>query len=216
MKLRPSSLIQTSFCKTTLTLMVIVFLLYSSPNSWAGIIIENSGQFTGVQDLNVNGKYYNVSFAEGSFLTVFGGYDPQMNFAFDNRVDSLNASLALLNLVNTNTNYDWNPNLTFGIEALDRGNIYIPYTTDGVTVITTGYSNFNQGMDINDHNMLSHEFALDVDFTNESRRVWSVWEEATTVPVPEPATLTFCLLGVLVLLSLSRWKYSRRLLECMY
>jgi hypothetical protein len=78
---------------------VTVALAITAHASAAPILLVNAeGILTGAKNVNVGGTLYNVSFADGSCETVFGGCK-QSAFAFNNQADATLAAQALLDQV---------------------------------------------------------------------------------------------------------------------
>ena len=101
-----------------LTLAVLAVALTASSAHHAILIVNGSGILTGATGVNVNGTLYDVTFVDGSCVSLFDGCDSVSDFDFSSADDAGDASQALLNQVfldGPDGNFDSAPQeLTFG------------------------------------------------------------------------------------------------------
>ena len=62
-------------------------------------LVVEGGELIGATGVNVNGFLYDVSFSDGSCISLFGGCTSPSQFAFTDRTTALAASQALLDTV---------------------------------------------------------------------------------------------------------------------
>jgi len=80
------------------------------------LLVDSKGILTGATGVDVGGTLYNVTFAEGSCISLFNGC-VQSAFSFNNRADALVAVNALFDQVLVDTlagKFDSQPNKIFG------------------------------------------------------------------------------------------------------
>lgn len=172
-------------------------------------IIDGSGKLLGATNVNVGGMLYNVVFADGTCIDVFGGCTDS-NFAFNNAADAVAASQALfdqvlldgvLGLFNSNpllTNYclpiTGRPELNvcgittgYGIDV-PSGEVNIAFADNwGPNTVGGVDEAYDVGAFVPpDYNLGPPNTA----FLAEAN-IWAVW-----TPVPEPGTLALFGLGL--------------------
>lgn len=164
---------------------VMFVVLAASPRSAEAVPIIDAvdGKLNGATDILVNGVYYDVSFVDGAFLSVFNG---GADLTFTTSADANVASRALLDFVLVG-DYDTDPTLVRGISALyySRSYIVTPYELLASTSIrAVAAVNSIYVMDAVD----SVYGAGNIDYSANPTCVWAVWEESGA-PVPEPSTI---------------------------
>ena len=83
----------------------------------AVLVVDDFGQLTGAEGVDVNGTLYDVTFADGTCAGLFGGCDDAGDFIFNNQAEVVAAAQALLDQVFVNTvlgAFDDDPGLTNG------------------------------------------------------------------------------------------------------
>lgn len=96
----------------------------------AVLLVDDTGQLTGAEGVDVNGTLYDVTFADGTCAGLFGGCDDAGDFTFNNQADVLAAAQALLDQVFVNTvlgAFDDDPGLTNGCEGGGICFTHIPF-----------------------------------------------------------------------------------------
>ncbi len=96
----------------------------------AVLLIDDTGQLTGAQGVDVNGTLYDVTFADGTCAGLFDGCDDAGDFTFNNQADVLAAAQALLDQVFVNTvsgAFDDDTGLTNGCEGGGNCFTHIPF-----------------------------------------------------------------------------------------
>lgn len=99
-------------------LWVCLALAAAAPAQAVTLIVQN-GKLMGANGVDVDGKFYNVRFADGSCAQVYGACTAD-HFDFTEYLPALSAAKALYDQVFIDTpqgNFDSNPALTFGCEA---------------------------------------------------------------------------------------------------
>jgi len=100
-------------------LLIFCFSMMSSIANASLIYNVTGGQLTGIQNIDVNGIDYDVSFIDGTFASVF---DSKYDFTSpaDNKtaLNNLNAALVDNVLINSvNYNFDTSPDLISGCSS---------------------------------------------------------------------------------------------------
>ena len=88
-------------------------------------VVNSLGAF----GVSVGGNLYDVTFQDGTCISLFSGCDEASDFTFNSGADADAASQALIDQVfNGDDSYDAQPELTRGIEDLQVGAIMTVYT----------------------------------------------------------------------------------------
>ncbi len=115
----------------------------------AVLLVDDTGQLTGAQDVDVNGTLYDVTFADGSCVGLFDGCDQAADFAFNSKADAFDASLALLEQVFVNTeqgSFGDDPTLISGCTDALLCRAFVPFAvSDVVNVAVSGVSVSEEG-----------------------------------------------------------------------
>ena len=101
----------------------------------ATLLVDDFGQLTGAQGVDVNGILYDVTFDGGNCVSAFGGCDEVADFTFNNPADALAAAQALLDQVFINTiegAFDDDATLTAGCTLDELCFALIPYALPGI------------------------------------------------------------------------------------
>lgn len=193
--------------KNKLVKFIAIVLMSAPLASFAMPIldVDGSGQLLGASGVDVNGTLYDVQFMDGTCAALFTGCDSEEDFVFNNLMDALAASDALLAQVlldSPSGQFDSMPHLTVGCSDPSDCFFITPYTLSVGGTLTTWSANrvVEQGDGISGPNTLPNNFDITLvpDFT------WVVWS-ATPTAVVEPNT------GLLALLGLFALRLSRRL-----
>ena len=124
------------------TLLVLLLCLSASAN--AATLNVVGGQLLGASNVDVSGTLYDVEFVDGTCIAVFSGCDSHSDFAFTTEVAGLAAATALADQVfldGPQGNFDTLPGLTFGCGDATTCEAYIPYVTNGNTLLAARMEN---------------------------------------------------------------------------
>lgn len=178
----------------------VVVALCTSAHA-APMLQVTAGKLTGALGVNVGGAWYDVTFVEGSCVSLFTGCDDTSDFTFRNGADATSASEALLNQVllnGTKGMFDSMPELTFGCSDTDICVVYTPFAirNDGALLLAT--TNNTPGSD----SALGGVRSKTADSTTSPSVVYARWSPAAAVP--EPATLSLVAVAVMALVGMRR------------
>ena len=167
----------------------------ASPATAAVSLITNgSGQLTGATGVTIGGATYDVTFADGSCASLFGGCDSASDLDFPNESDATAAAQALIDQVFTGA-FDSDYTLTFGCSAnaSDFGSFcaaFVPYQIDGTHWSGEGALNTN----VNDQTFGTGG-DINFDTTSAPQFVFALFSPSAIGAVPEPSTWAMMLLG---------------------
>jgi len=189
--MKPSALIRTAIIVSATALTT-----YASA---AVLQVNSSGILTGAKNVLVQGKLYNVSFAEGSCISTFTGCDGNSDFTFSNLTSVIAAGDALLNQVfidNGSNQFNSQTDKIFGCTNTAFCYTFIPYLSNGPasTIFGMAYTaNFSSAFlsqfpGENDKVTLS-PFQKDIDLANYDVYNFAKFELANTVPEPTSIAL---------------------------
>lgn len=106
-------------------------IAFSAHASAAPILqVNNNGILTGAKGVSVSGKLYDVTFVDGTCISIFDGCDASSDFTFTTILSAIDAGNALLNQVFRDTNlhkFDSQPYKTNGCTSPSSCNVFIPY-----------------------------------------------------------------------------------------
>jgi hypothetical protein len=106
--------------------VLLLFSLFSLPPSSAATLDVRAGVLFGAEGVIVDGMSYDVSFGDGSCISLFSGCDEPADFVFTDPQRSISANLAVLEQVLIDGPaglFDSNPGLTNG--CYDTANCFI-------------------------------------------------------------------------------------------
>ncbi|MFS0771638.1 PEPxxWA-CTERM sorting domain-containing protein [Sphingomonas sp. 1P08PE] len=185
--------------KTTTRLLAAAILcaLPATANAAATLKIEN-GKLTGASGVVVDGKTYDVTFADGKCATVYGKCDAS-NFTFTTRASATLAAQALLDQVFLDGSagaFDSDPALTAGCSFVSSCESYIAYATGPIGT----YETFEPVVALNTKDRLADEV---VTYEMKAQKFFDTAPASAanfalftpTAAVPEPATWALMLAG---------------------
>ena len=184
---------------------VILATLFNVNAIAAPTLTVVGGMLTGAERVNVNGTLYDVSFQDGSCISLFNGCDAS-KFAFSSNSQTLLASQALIDQVFLNDPlgaFDATPALTRGCGDIDLCEVWTPFATSP-SYVAIGAA-VNQRSTLTDYAYtfgvpgLSASFSSTNSSTNGSLWVYAVWTRSPA-SVAAPSTLACVALGVLGLI----------------
>lgn len=155
----------------------------------------SGGQLTGIQNIDVDGIFYDVEFKEGSFNSIFG---TTSNLAFTTMPDAFLATTALLAALvdgGGGLQLDTNPDTIFGCEASSECYIMTP-SSDFVNVVGNllfAATLRNGSSEILDSDVQLFEVELTYDMSTDPDITYADW---SLRKIPEPATLALMSLGL--------------------
>lgn len=109
------------------TVIVIAMLATPRAASAAPVLVVDNNRLLGVNNLDIDGQWFNVQFNEGSCVNLFSGCDDATDFDFTTGDNAAAAAQALLDQVFASNVFDTNPELTFGCSDPGYCLVFIPY-----------------------------------------------------------------------------------------
>lgn len=172
-------------------------------------VVENDQLIT-IKNIELFDTWYDVTFKDGQFNTIFGEQGELLDFTTD--IAAAEASNALLLAFNTHsdTRFTEMPNATTGCDGIEWCFLYTPWAVNGNLVQAYTYRN-NEHPGDPDLVGPSSGIGTTADTSVAARVVWADWEISpahATVPAP-PAAWLF-LSGLAALGLGSRKHHSRQ------
>jgi hypothetical protein len=161
--------------------------------------VNAGGILTGATGVQVGSATYDVTFVEGTCVSVFGGCDSTSDFTFTTQTDALAAGNALQSSVlvdGPSGNFDSNPELTFGCSLISECDVITPYGLDPLVSNSVREVTVENFAGTTTDSVTAGGLAPgDYDTSNVRSAVWAVWTPAATA-VPEPGSLALVALGL--------------------
>jgi hypothetical protein len=159
----------------------------------------------GADNVEVNNKFYNVRFLDGSCTSLFDGCNELSDFLFRTEADALAATFSLLGQVFiSGTRYDRKPELTNGCSAKLKCIIDTPWErTKQLRFQSVAIFNYNPGgFDI----WKKATSKITKDYGDSSARTFAVWSKP--VEASAPGTAMVLLMGIAGLIVSQRRKQA--------
>ena len=190
-------------CRFALTLAVLMAAASPRAAAAASLIIDNNGILTGATGVQVGGNSYDLTFLDGSCVTLFSGCDEASDFEFVVEADAVAASQALLDEV-FRAQFDANPALTRGCGPIGNCFVFTPYevTPGGGVNIGMALNSVDENGDIASAGFFGASF----DVSGDENKTFAVWRRAA---VPEPASVLLFGTGAALLVVRRRHGRSR-------
>lgn len=175
--------------------------LHAAPS----LVVAPNGVLLGVNQIEVLGLLYDVSFQSGTCQSTYNGC---ASFPFQTVESATAASEALLNYAFVDSPlgvFDSRPELTRGCESVPASSIYscialTPFELSPTGQIVSAFWAFNASREADDGaNTFGFQFvdADPVQFPGAQMRTWAVW--APTSPIPELPIWQLIAAGALLL-----------------
>jgi hypothetical protein len=151
--------------------------------------VNTSGILTGATGVDVGGKLYDVTFADGSCNSVFNGC-VRSAFAFTTEATATLAARSLLEQVfldGPKGQFDSNPGLTFGCIGASFCATFLPYSSSAASYINVMTA--RNGAFINSDVIsigLPNKF---IDSSSDNNLNFAVFKVAAPTAVPEPTSI---------------------------
>ena len=165
----------------------------------------------GAAGVNVNGSLYDVSFSDGSCISLFGGCTSPSQFAFTDRTTAIAASQALLDTVfldSARGRFDTSPATIRGCESSERCFVFTPF---GFSIFE-GLPDVEASLAINEEGLgdfaTSGGIRPDADTSDFPNISFAVFTPVS--PVPEPAGGLLLVAGLVALVVRSAKLSQRR------
>lgn len=172
----------------------------------AGVIrtIDANGQLTGARNVDVGGTLYDVSFVEGSCISIFSGCDQNSDFDFRSSTTAEEAAQALIDQVFLDVQeglFDSDTSLTFGCPSRFDCSVLIPYSVfdfGPFLVVNTEDARNSPGVGgrVRSNSFPNFDNSGRDSFTVFGRFVLAPQNPDPTAQIPEPATLLLFGLGL--------------------
>lgn len=170
----------------------------------AGLIVNGDGKLTGATDIFIAGELYDVSFVDGTCVSLFDGCDRTSDFLWRDIDSSYLASQALIEQVFLDSSeglFDSSPELTRGCEDSLLCNVYTPWNSrnNGTDVLVRIATNWEEGLRVDGSRAGDSRNKSDNTLA-QSTKTWAVWS-ISIKKVPEPSTFAIFALGIIGLAS---------------
>ena len=170
-------------------LALVALFALSLPSNAATLDVQG-GQLVGVNDLDLNGSLYNVTFRASTCIAIWSGCDADADLDFQTSADALAAVNALAAAID-GSSYDDSPVLIAGITETFLGRIFVPYEVGNTInggprrfLQVARLLNFQTGNFPADQTDTGATNFSDNDYGSLGGGVWAQYDEITTVPVP--------------------------------
>ena len=174
------------------------FLAFSAaPAAAAVLLVDGNGQLTGATGVDVGGTLYDVTFVDGSCITVFDGCNEASDFAFSDQATAELAAQALLDQVFIDGpagNFDTDFSSIFGCGSPIFCDALVPFLTRGSSFDAIRAT--NDEFEILDEISLSDFINAQGDFSQIDSSVFASFTEQSVSEVPLPAAAWVFLAGL--------------------
>ena len=174
------------------------FLAFSAaPAAAAVLLVDGNGQLTGATGVDVGGTLYDVTFVDGSGITVFDGCNEASDFAFSDQATAELAAQALLDQVFIDGpagNFDTDFSSIFGCGSPIFCDALVPFLTRGSSFDAIRAT--NDEFEILDEISLSDFINAQGDFSQIDSSVFASFTEQSVSEVPLPAAAWVFLAGL--------------------
>ena len=199
-------------CFVCFSLLFVGFLCSSAFS--IELVISDDGRLMGATNVSVNGDDYDVEFVNGTINEWFADESYNYSFTFTSYDDANLASKAILDIIDSDEQYDTDPLKINGIDILNSqaqfGYIITPYSIwlNNLTVSVWAARNaIDEAWDKVTGPGTTEAF-FDTTGTSYSIALWHPTENMN--PTPEPGTTLLLGAGLLSLAGLSRKKYFNK------
>jgi hypothetical protein len=170
-------------------------------------IIDYDYQLLRVENIDIDGEYYNVSFVDGSAENIYRSYEQ----IFTGETEALRAVSALMNALD-GTDIADNPSMISGMYNTDTGYIYTVYSCNddlyymaSLTIYGLDSSSSAGSMVVSNSSLYEAELndnpSADFDST-----LFAIWTKSDTSTVPIPSALILLGTGLLTIVGFKRCK----------
>lgn len=165
------------------------------------LLVNGDGKLYGAKNVLVRDTRLDVSFVDGTCMSVFDGCDAMSDFPYAQFHDDL--ARALLDQVFIGE-FDSAPNRTYGcsflILCVVASPTYASTASDDLAWVLA--SNGDDDRVFDRVEIGGNAARSQLDFTREIAYVWGVWSASAVQQVPEPASMALVLAGLLALVSI--------------
>ncbi|MFK7870830.1 MAG: VPLPA-CTERM sorting domain-containing protein [Roseobacter sp.] len=192
--------------KATLVAATLALGFSVSASTAATLNVDVNGQLLGASDVDVDGVLYDVSFQDGTCISLFADCDEQSDFVFTTADSALLASAALLSQVfidNSLGQFDSSPGLTRGCAAgVDSCFVFTPYSINSLSQVPNAFA-FHTDDDVLTDGFFGSKINSNTNTGSVDSFTYAVW--SVTTPVPLPAGGWLLLSGLVGLAAAGRW-----------
>lgn len=155
----------------------------------AATLNVNSNQLFGATGVDVDGTSYDVSFVDGTCVTVFDGCDDISDFTFSTEANALLASQALLDQVLIDGplgQFGSVPNAINGISDVNNAQILTIFGFNPFSPANPASASARISTGPGGGTTTNFSFVPQSDLSSSAAFVWAVWNESPVVVDPDP------------------------------